>query len=385
MQYKKPPNNLLTISQVRMRMEIFIVCIILSFHVPNNVINAQILKDTASFKLVEKCADYIYGFRFKNAEETFIKISCSDPGHPVVPLLKGMIEYWENYPLIPSSSVRNSYENDMRTCIRLCEKRHFPDDEAEYLLIDLCARGMLLMFYSDNDFSNEVFPLATSTYNHVRRSFDFTSVFSDFCFFTGLYDYYREAYPEAHPLYKPLALLFPKGDITRGLKELQMAGKYSIVLKAESYSFLSWICTNFENDYQQAANYSKTLHELYPGNIQYLAMHIKNLFLLKQYDEAENIINSSGTEINNSYFRAQLTIFNGILQEKKYHNTDLAYQSYEKGAADISPYSNIGNEYAAYAYFGLSRICDQRGDNKYKRIYKHKAMELAEFKKVDFD
>jgi hypothetical protein len=351
----------------------------------NNVINAQMLKDTASFRLIEKCVDYIYGFQFRNAEEICQKINDLNPEHPVILLLNGMIKYWANYPLTPSSPLHVSYINDMRTCMKLCEKKHNQDDEAEYLLIDLCARGMLLMFYSDNDFSSEVFPLATSTYPYVRRSFDFSSVYPDFNFFAGLYDYYREAYPEAHPIYKPLALLFPKGDISRGLKELQMAGRNSIVLKAETYSFLSWICTNFEDDFQKAANYSKVLHELYPANIQYLAMYIKNLLLLKRYDEAEIIMKSSIDEISSTFFQSQITIFNAIVQEKKYYNNDLAYKLYEKGAADISPYCSFGNEYSAYAYFGLSRISEKRGDKTSRKIYRKKAMELAEFKKVDFN
>jgi hypothetical protein len=365
--------------------KIIIMCIILAFALSNNVTKAQILKDTAAFNLIEKCADYIYGFHFRYAEETCKMIGSLYPEHPVIPLLKGMIKYWENYPLIPSSPVRASYENDLQSCIRLCEKNHSGDDEAEYLLMNLCARGMLLMFYSDNDFSSEVFPLASGSYSYIRRSFDHASVYPDFNFFTGLYDYYREAYPEAHPIYKPLALLFPKGDLARGLKELRMAGQNSIVLKAESYSFLSWICINFENDFQQATKYSKTLHELYPANIQYLSNYIKNLLLLKQYDEVEILMRSSVTENKNPFFQAQLTIFNGILQEKKYNNGDLAFKLYEKGVADISPYSSFGNEYSAYAYFGLSRISDKRGDKTSRKIYKKMALELAEFKKVDFD
>ena len=65
-----------------------------------------------------------------------------------------------------------------------------------------------------------------------------SSVYPDFYFFTGLYNYYREAYPEAHPIYKVLAFLFPRGDREKGSAELQNAGANSIMLKAEAYSFL---------------------------------------------------------------------------------------------------------------------------------------------------
>jgi hypothetical protein len=107
--------------------------------------------------------------------------------------------------------------------------------------------------------------------------------------------------------------------------------------------------------------------------------------LIKKYDEAEKHIGYLETLNCNSYFRAQLSIYNGILQEKKYHNDILAEQYYIKGVRDISLFGHFGNEFAAYGYFGLSRICGRRGDNNFKEIYHKKALELADFKKVDFD
>jgi len=367
---------------MRIRFNFVVFCISFAFYLSISEINAQILKDPSSISVIKKTVDLIYDFQFKNAKAACDELSVSFPGHPVVYILKGMIKYWANYPILPSSPVRFEYENDLQTCIRLCEKNHEKTEEPEYLLINLCARGLLLLFYSDNDLNTDVFPLATSTYPYIRDSFKVTSHFSDFYFFTGLYNYYREAYPEAHPVYKALAFLFPKGDMVKGLQELHMAGQNSIFLKAESYSFLSWICTNYENDIHKAASFSKTLHELYPENIQYKAVYIKNLLLLKHYDEAEIHMRSSRPEKGNSYYSAQLAIFNGILQEKKYHNGDLAKQYYEKGIKDISVFCVYGNEYSAYAYFGLSRITE--GGDKKKNTYRKMALELADFKRDDF-
>jgi hypothetical protein len=347
--------------------------------------NAQLLRDTVSLKLIKESIAYIYNLQSDNAEEACRKLDQLYPGHPVVYLLRGMGTYWKYYPLLPSSPTRESYERDMRRCIELSESKHDPADEAEYLLANLSARGMLLLFYSDNDLNMDVFPLATSTYKYIRRSFDYTSAYSDFLFFTGLYNFYREAYPEAYPIYKAFALLFPKGDKAKGVRELQSAAKNSLMFKAEASSFLSGIYMTFENNYRQACNYSAYLHELYPANIQYIAMYIKSLLLIKQYDEAERLIGSSSVKITNSFYQAQLSIFNGILMEKKYHTYNQAEQYYTKGIKDISSFGEYGNEYAAYAYFGLSRISELNGNRHYKKIYRKKALELAEFKKVDFD
>ena len=347
-------------------------------------LNGQILKDSISINLIKKGIDYIYNFQFSNAHKISYELSRLYPGHPINYLYNGMITYWENYPLITTSEARDLFEDAMNKCIDECNKIKNPSDEPEILLVNLCARGLLLLYYTDNYLSLDVFPLATSTYQCIRRSFNFTSHYSDFYFFTGVYNYYREAYPDAHPVYKTLAFLFPRGSKPMGLEELQIVAKNSIILKAEAYSFLTMIFLSFENNYQQATFYSKSLHIIYPDNPEYLGSYIKNLLLIKQYDEAEREMGSSVSNLKNLFFQSQLTIFKAILQEKKYHNNQLAQQFYLTGIKDISVFRSYGNEYAAYAYFGLSRISKINGDEENAERYRKLALKLADFKNIDF-
>lgn len=367
------------------RYKISLIFFVLVLCLSTSSLHGQFLKDSTSVNLIKEGIDNVYNFQFNKAEKVSEELRKLYPGHPVVYLFRGMVTYWENYPLITTSAARKSFEEDMRKSIELCDKNKNASAEVEILLVNLCARGLLLLYYTDNYLSFDVFPLATSTYQYIRRSFDFTSYFSDFYFFTGVYNYYREAYPEAYPVYKPLAFLFPKGSKAKGLEDLQIVSKNSIILKAEAFSFLSAIFLTFENNFQQATYYSKSLHMLYPDNPEYLGAYIKNLLLIKQYDEAEMEMLSSNTTQSNSFFRAQMSIFNGILQEKKYHDIKKAQQFYTKGVNDISLFGNYGNEYAAFAYFGLSRISEINGDKDYKKMYRKLALQLADFKKVDFD
>ena len=348
-------------------------------------INAQLLQDEAVLDLVKQNIDYIYNMQFDEANAVYTKISQSYPRHPIVFLLRGMLTYWENYPLLHTSPSHVSFEEDMRECIELSESNESHRYEAEYLLADLCARGMLLSFYADNDLIMEVTPLTISTYKYLRRAFNFTSECTDLNYFTGVYDYYREAYPKIYPVYKSLAFLFPHGDMVHGIKEIQIASKRSVVMQAESYSMLSWIYLNFENKYSESLTYSKSLYEKYRGNTLYLAEYIKNLLLMKRYDQAEEQFANESEPIVNKYYQAQLTILRGILQEKKYHNNTLAQEYYNKGISDISLYGKYGNEYAAFAYFGLSRISDDNGEKHTRKIYRKEAMKLADFKKINFD
>jgi hypothetical protein len=158
-----------------------------------------------------------------------------------------------------------------------------------------------------------------------------------------------------------------------------------MVLKGEAYSFLNLISINFENDYQHAKSYARELHDLYPENIAYLSDYIKNLLLTKDYDEAETLLISAQPKLSNDYYRAQFSILNGILYEKKYHDLKQSQAFYTEGIRKIEPYGKYGNEYAAYAYFGLSRISDVGEDKHYRKMYHKKALELATYKKINFD
>lgn len=365
--------------------KISVLIVLLLFPLVTLSLQGQFLKDTTSVNLIKRGIDYVYNFDFINADRVSAELRKSYPGHPVNFLFQGMITYWKNYPLVTTSPARESFEADMRKSIELCDNNKDPSAEAEILLVNLCARGLLLLFYTDNDLSFEVFPIAASTYQCIRRSFNFTALYSDFYFFTGVYNYYREAYPEAHPVYKTLAFLFPRGSKVLGLEHLGIVAKNSIILKAEAYSFLTQIFISFENNYRQATFYSKSLHKIYPENPDYLGSYIKNLLLIKQYDEAEYEINSSIEFLKYPFFQAQVTIFNAILQEKKYHNLKKAQQLYLKGIKDISVFRSFGEEYAAYAYFGLSRISKLSGDTDNEKIYRKLALKLADFKNIDFD
>lgn len=190
--------------------EFFIISACLGILIITFPINAQILYDTIAVKNIKAGVDYMYNQEFDKALKYYSEVEKLYPGHPVNYLLKGIYSYWKNYPMLPATQARPDFENDMKKCIDLSSAEDYSwKYEAESLLTNVCSRGLLLLFYSDNDLSMKVIPLATGTYKYVMRSFDFVSVFADFYYVTGIYNYYREAYPRLKPIYKPLASLFP--------------------------------------------------------------------------------------------------------------------------------------------------------------------------------
>jgi hypothetical protein len=346
-------------------------------------LDAQVLNDPVSLNLVKTTVDQIYNMRFKDASETTKQLSKNHPDHPVIFLLRGMIIYWEGFPLMAGSEKSRDFEKQMRLCI---EKSHDfePENEPEFLLTNLCARGSMLAFYAGNDLPSKAFSLGRTTYRHLRHAFEFTNTFPDFLFFTGLYNYYREAYPEAHPAYRPLMRFFPRGDREKGMQELRTAFRKSIFLKAEASTFLSSNYKYFENDFTNASYFSKLIYEDFPGNIVYRINCIEDLLLIQKYEAAQKLISSTSTETGNRYYNAQIMILNAILAEK---NNDLnrAEEDYRNGIKIISEFKKYGDQYSAYAYFGLSRISASRKDSHNQRVFRRRALDLTNFDHVNFN
>ncbi len=342
-------------------------------------LSGQILKDTTTLSLLKKGVDHIYNCEFSQARGVLSKLESAYPGHPVLYLFRGMTTYWEHFPLTPASKALGSFKADMFKCIALCEKRRLLPGEAEYLLADIGSRGLLLTHFADNGLGREVVPMATRTYQDVVRAFDYTESYADFLFVTGLYNYYRETYPEVHPFYKPFAILFPRGNKEKGLAQLEKAARNAIFLKAEATSFLTWISVGYEAAYR----FSKMLYTAYPRNNEYLAMHVKNLLLLKRYDEAEEWL-SKASQPESHWFDVEKRVLQAILQEKKYKNSETAGLLYQSAIQKAGVFGEYANEYLSFCYFGLSRIAAAKGDSGLSRDYHKKAVNLATYKHLDF-
>ncbi len=368
------------------QLKYYFFSVLIASAVSASCLKAQILYDSTAVAKIKECVGHMYNLEFDETDKIVSDLESRYPGHPVIFLMKGIISSWKNYPLTHVSSGRQLFEEYLHTCIDLSSRKPYSEEYlAESLLANLCARGLLLMFYSENDLSLNVIPLAAGTYKYVMRSFGYVSAFSDFYFFTGLYKYYREAYPAIHPVYKPVASLFPHGNIAEGLREMEKCGETAIFLKAEAWSMLTWISFGFENDFPAALAYSTRLVSQYPENPMFREYHIRNLLLLREYDEAEVFINEAAKENSNLFFIAAVKVFSGILQEKKYRNYDLARQLYMEGISALMPFGYYGSEYCGYAYLGLSRICDHNGDKSGKKANRKKGLELITFSQMTFD
>lgn len=346
----------------------------------------SILTNQETLVEIEQGIDSAFNFHFDYADQVYENLALKYPGHPLPPLFKSIIIYWKYFPVTTTGPYNNLYTQNINLAIEKAEAMLKVDDKnTEAIFLNLMARLLIMQYYADNHESSKVIPFVRRAYKMAKKGFELNDKITDFYFSTGLYNYYREAYPEKHPVYKPIAYFFPDGDKHLGIKQLEYNSHHGIFLDAESLSFLVYISLHFEADYKKASKYTKELYKEYPDNPLFLSYRIRALLLLKKYNKVNQLIGNFEKETaSNDFFQMMKNIYLGIIEEQKNKNYSKAEEYYLKAIKMGKKYKPFSDGRLAFAYFGLSRIWEKR-DHKKASAYRNKAMELATYKHITFD
>jgi tetratricopeptide (TPR) repeat protein len=328
---------------------------------------------------VNTSLNHTYNFAFEDARDIQQELLRATPDHPAPFFLEALILYWEHFPLLPEDQASVRFLGLMEQCVQMAE--NLIEQEETYLegiFFDLFGRAFPAMFWSDNGKSGKLVPDLRTMYKRTKEGFELKEDFVEFYFSTGLYNYYIEAYPEAHPVYKPLLSFMQKGDKKLGLQQLNHAINHAVYLKVEAILFMSLIQLKYEEDLQTAAIYARRLYQDYPRNTYYQGHLITILLHQDRYGEAEEVLRSmEGQE--DPWSEMIRTLARAYVAEKQKHN-DLtagrAYQELLELADSFGPFADI---YAAMAYMGLSRLHTEKGLNGEARRYERSASKRTSY------
>lgn len=346
----------------------------------------SIFEDQQTIQKIEKELDSIYNFNFDNSEAIYDELKQKYPNHPLPPLFNAVRIYWQYFPVTPADSLSNLYVKYNTDAIHKAEALLEMDkNDPEASFFNLMARLLVMQYYADNHQSSKVAPHIRTAYKMAKKGFELDNQIQDFLFSTGLYNYYREAYPEKHPVYKPFAYFFPDGDKKLGIKQLEKNWHNGIFLDAESLSFLVYITLNFEGNFSKSSRYTRELHKAYPNNPLYLSYRIRTLLLLHKYKKALPMIDQlEKNHSSNQFFNVMVYIYKGVYAEKKDHDFYTAEQLYMKAIALSEKYKPFINNRISYAYFGLARIWKNKNNQK-SIEYRNKAESLSSYPHMNFD
>ncbi|MBN1131798.1 MAG: hypothetical protein JXR52_02170 [Bacteroidales bacterium] len=350
-------------------MKHWIISVLLAITLINSPAQVSLLDNPTILEKVKQCLHATYNFSFIEARELQCQLAKLHPDHPAPYFLKGLIIYWQNFPLIPEKKASGDFIEQMDLSISKAS-RMVPDSALylEGIFFNLFGRAFKAMYWADNGRALKVLPDLRVMYSNTMTGFDLKDEFVEFYFSCGLYNYYIEAFPEANPIYKPLVAFMRDGDKELGLQQLEYAMEHSIYLKAESLLFMSLIHCNYEANLAAASKYALRLYHSYPRNSYYWGHAIITLLHQGAFSLAGELLKA--TTIRQDLFYSMIeTLAEAFIEEFGSGKMDRASMLYRNSLDIASKYGDFGNLYKAIAYMGLSRIAATEKDETLKLKY----------------
>lgn len=340
----------------------------------------SLLADKQSLEKVEDVTNLIYNGQHRAALQELSQLKNDVPAdHPVFPMLRALNYYWQDAPMQTSSPHFDEFSKQLRETVRTSEiYLNRNQDETLVNFLALSAHSLLTRFHADKGDYMATIGEAKNAYSYMKKGFELTDEYSEFFFPVGLYNYYREKYPELHPVYKPFMFFFRSGDKQKGLEQLQYASQKNVFTKPEAGVFLVHIYLYYENNPAAALRNMRPLYKEYPENrffrIQYAEVLLANNLFVSAKPHIEYLLQQ-----NDPYYKMSGALFHAIYLEKQEKNYPEASRYYQQALKTAEQLSYAANVYKAMAHAGTARIHHKQNETDKARAAYKKALELTSY------
>lgn len=337
-------------------------------------VTPHLLDHPEKLKLAQKSILSMYNWELAKAESYLANLSPGFENHPVVPFTKAMIMYWQNAPLNLYGTTFTKHEEMLVQAAELADKMLENDEEdMEGIFFKMAARSLLMKYYADKGQTMKAVGEAKGVYKLMKKGFDLKTEFNEFYFTTGVYNYYREYYPERYPVYKPFAWVFQSGDKVKGLQELEYAARNATFTSPEAYTYLTYIYLRYEHNNEKALSFAKELSQRFPKNRLFIVNHTETLMLTKSYNLVSQKADALISYQRDQYYPATGYVFKAMVYDLRDGNLDKAYEYYSKAESHVESLGSRFVDMKAYLYYGLSKYWSAKGDGDKAKDYYKKA------------
>jgi tetratricopeptide (TPR) repeat protein len=337
------------------------------------VAQVPLLQNQEAVQAIKITLDQIYNFQFEEAEERIENQEHHLGIHPANFLVRALLIYWRDRPLVPGSEMYLQYETHLSEAVELSETLIEQEElHVEGMFYSMAGNALLAELYSEEGVGLKVINAAKKAYKYLKMGKDQMGEFSDFYFSTGLYNYYRERYPELYPFYKSFMWLFMRGDMTLGIEQLKISEKEGIFTRVESTIYLYHIYLRYENNPDKAYPYAGSLVKRYPGNLRFISLLVEVLVGLNQLDQAQQLLDSLD-QAQKLVYKMTATMFKGIICEKRGQLED-ASRLLEKSLTMHEELKSSNFHYLSMIYATQARVADKRSDYQMARDLYKKAL-----------
>lgn len=361
----------------------FLVYLILVFILSGNFsatyAQYQILEDHNALEKVHQAIDSIYNLNFDAADIIISDLEQKLEDYPGIFLLKAFYVRWKFRPIKAEHSSYQQFETYLSIGIEKSEELlEQKEDNIEASFYLMACHAFLAELYVNNDQNFKALGEAKSAYKYIKYGFDHTDDNPEFYFSSGIYNYYREKYPEENPFYKTFLWFFRSGDMQEGLNMLKKGSEMSVFTRAECFTYLFHINLRYEDNPYDAIYYAIKLKDKYPKNLHYISNFVENKIRLNQYDGLlpyiEKLLASE-----KDFYRYLGNIYRGNyfeIHDNRYEEALIYYQSADelgdKGEIRVPHHDSI-------LYLGMGRIYQNEGNSELANQYLKKSVKAAEY------
>ncbi|XWW46164.1 hypothetical protein JYG30_01535 [Fibrella sp. USSR17] len=354
---------------------------VLLFVVAPFIAPAQILTDPAGQQTVAKALNHIYNYEFAEAAPYIRQVQTKYPQSPIVPVLRALTLQWQYLPISESRTVTDQYVKQVELAIQGVEKMiDKKKNDPEAIFLGLTAHGYMSMKHNFDNETMKAVSESRKAYVYMKDGFDLLDENIEFYFSTGLYNYYVERYPMDHPAVKPFMFFFKGGDISLGLKQMEVSARRALFTRPEANLYLAHIYVKHETNFPKAVEHLDFLVDNYPKNPIFMLRYVEALLLAGRYTEGQAALQKL-KKMQHKLLPAAIYTFEGMLAERHSKNDSLATSAYQ---AALKQPVNIAytQEEHGLAYAGLARIAARANNRTQAKEYYKKALEVAEYKFV---
>ncbi len=340
---------------------------------------AQVMTDPVAQQTVLKALDEIYNFDFAEADGLIRQLRTRYPQHPIGPILRATQLELQYLPLHENKVATAQFIQVANQGLELAKKMlDKNEDDPEGVFFALTAHSYLASLYNNQSESMKAVSESKRSYSYLKDGFKLMDKSSDFYFTTGLYNYYVERYPMDHPIVRPFMIFFDDGDMTQGLKQMDMAAKKGLFMRVGANYYLAHILLKHEIQPNRAIIYTKYLADKYPNNPLFGMVNVEALLLANRYVEARPYLQKL-RQMTNKLVPLAVNTFDGMLAEYADKNDKEAIDAYQAALKQKynDPYTK---EYHAFAYAGLARIAARANDRSRAKMYYKKALSVGQYK-----
>ena len=335
-------------------------------------------KDAAAQATLGTAADFLYNDKPDKADSTLHLLKPKYGQHPGYMLFAALVLYWRRFPIALAGEDYKRYKEMVAKSLEAAEVMYDKDDkDPEAIFFCMMGNSILGRQAAEDNESWHAVSYARKSYSYMQEGAEYKAIYPEFYFSSGLYDYYRERYPEDHPIYRAFLAFFPSGNKQRGIEGMEVAGEKAIYTRTEALAFLTNIYLHYEAQPAKGLVYAARLAKQYPNNPQYRLLYAEALLACAKPQEALPHIKFANT-FDNRFFRGGAAALYGVYQEQTGAVPDKIKASYQEALNLLGPIPKTADNLKSIAMAGQARLAAARGDhNEAKRLY-HRMMGITQ-------